>query len=246
MKAKALLASVKAAHALEVARLTRIIQSQSTKVAPPAAAQVPLAVPMSEKEIAALVTGMALAVTQVASCPSPTSEYPSATKFSLNPCLRPFLEGTTATAPLSWRRFQPTLAAMGSVTASDFIVGFHGSRAPGAIMCQGWDTNLRKGQHHGPGEYFDTNMSYSLLDYGRKAEGVVVTLIVRSKARVFDGVPLVVVDNPKGAQDASTAAFCFPLGFVMQPDKTPPPSCSRCVGACHPTTTSADNVAADP
>ena len=117
-------------------------------------------------------------------------------------------------------------------------------------MCEGWDTNLRKGQSYGPGEYFDTHMRCSLVSYSHNTGGVIVALIVRSKASELDssdGVPLVVVNNPTGAQDATTAAFCFPLGFVMQPDtKTPPPSCSRCVPAGHPTTTSADNVAVDP
>ena len=138
----------------------------------------------------------------------------------------------------------------GRVTASDFIVGFHGSRAPAAIMCEGWDTNLRKSQIYGPGEYFDTHMRYSLVYYSHNTGGVVIALIVRSKAKEVDsrdGVPLVVVDNPTGAHDATTAAFCFPLGFVMQLDTfTPPPSCSRCIHACHPTTTSADNAAGDP
>ena len=74
--------------------------------------------------------------------------------------------------------------------------------------------------------------------YDRGIDGVVVALIVRSKANVLhssDGVPIVVVNNPTGAQHATTAAYCFPLGYVMRPDAVLPRSCDRCVRVCRPT-----------
>ena len=86
-------------------------------------------------------------------------------------------------------------------------------------MCQGWDTSKRLRQH-GPGEYFDTDMKHSLGLYSRNIGGVVVALILRTKATQVQPTWLL-LNNPTGAPNASTPAFCFPLGYVMMPALPP-------------------------
>ena len=210
---------LRAAHASEVAQLNErmrlLTDCMPDPVAPSSVTASINTGPLSSPEMTALVVGVSLAVTQVAECCAANSGH-SASKFVLNPCLAAVLDGTKAAAPVSWLRFRPSLLAMGTATASDFVIGFHGSPAPEAIMCQGWDTKKRQGQQHGPGEYFDTDMQHSLCLYSRNSRGVVVALIVRSKAKQVQPTWLL-VNNPKGAPNASTPAFCFPLGYVMVP-----------------------------
>ena len=220
----------RAAHASEVAQLNERIRRLSASAGEPSmnpAARAAASI-NSPIEMAALVVGVSLAVTQVATCCGANSGQ-SASQFVLNPCLAALLNGTKAAAPVSWLRFRPSLLAMGTATASDFVIGFHGSPAPEAIMCQGWDTNQRQRQAHGPGEYFDTDMHHSLASYSLGTGGVVVALILRSKATPVVPKPTwLLVNNPTGVPGASTPTYCFPLGYVMVPSALPPRACTTC------------------
>ena len=235
---------VRAAHASEVLQLNeriRLLAAAAGRVvdpvpSPSAAASFGVegasaTTPLTSPEVAALVVGVSLAVTQVATCCGANSGR-SASQFVLNPCLAALLNGTKAAVPVSWLRFRPSLLAMGTATASDFVIGFHGSPTPEAIMCQGWDANKRQRQQHGPGEYFDTDMHHSLASYAVGTGGVVVALILRSEAALIPEQPTwLLVNNPTGVPCASTATYCFPLGYVMVPWAVQPQVCTNCTVA---------------
>jgi hypothetical protein len=96
--------------------------------------------------------------------------------------------------------------------------GFHGTSPDGvpAICCEGFDTTLRSGQIHGPGEYFASDPKLSESYARGEAQMLLCVLIDGPWLKVPPAAPtMIVVDNPQASRDVS---FCLPIGVLVYGD----------------------------
>ena len=158
-----------------------------------------------------------------------TMSYFSADRALMNPCLR---------SGAAMAKFQQGLArASGEglaacVAGGNFVVAFHGTPCVEDILCRGFDTKLRNrnGQVHGAGEYFARDSGTAEIyaepsSIVRGTPGVVVTLIIKSKARRVNDGMWFVVDNPA---DDATSSYCLPLMAVPVQGVSDLQPCRRC------------------
>lgn len=125
-------------------------------------------------------------------------------RFVPNPCL--------ARECSAFQRFTASLVDRRATNLADRCrIAFHGTatEAIGAICCRGFDVTRRRGQAHGPGEYFGATPEVS-AGYARGSERMLICALLTD--HISESGQILVVNNP--VHDVGTA-YVMPLGVVV-------------------------------